>query len=113
MEIFEHTSLQTILFFILYGISGAVLLVAAFYLLLRRANAIAPGVMPPPRLRRWTASFFVVSTLAHVWWLLFYIYSSDLQSVSYLVLVMLDCVTLFTTFAGMLLSMFQDRRRSV
>ena len=113
MEIFEHTSLQTILFFILYGISGAVLLVAAFYLLLRRANAIAPGIMPPPRLRRWTASFFVVSTLAHVWWLLFYIYSSDLQSVSYLVLVMLDCVTLFTTFAGMLLSMFQDRRRSV
>ena len=113
MEIFEHTSLQTILFFILYGISGAVLLVAAFYLLLRRANAIAPGVMPPPRLRRWTASFFVVSTLAHVWWLLFYIYSGDLQSVSYLVLVMLDCVTLFTTFAGMLLSMFQDRRRSV
>ena len=113
MEIFEHTSLQTILFFTLYGISGAVLLVAAFYLLLRRANAIAPGIMPPLRLRRWTASFFVVSTLAHVWWLLFYIYSSDLQSVSYLVLVMLDCVTLFTTFVGMLLSMLQDRRRPV
>ncbi len=113
MEIYGQTPVQTILFFTLYGISGAVLLVAAFYLLLRRANAIAPDVRPPLRLRRWTASFFVVSTLAHVWWLLFYIYSSDLQSVSYLVLVMLDCVTLFTTFAGMLLSMLQDRRRPV
>ena len=42
-----------------------------------------------------------------------HIYSGDLQSVSYLVLVMLDCVILFTTFSGMLLAMLQDRRRSV
>ena len=104
---------ELILFFILYGITGVVPLLAALYLMLRRANAIAPGVTPPMRLRRWTASFFAVTTLAHVWWLLFYIYSSDLQSVSYLLLVMLDCVLLFATFAGMLLAMLQDRRRPV
>ena len=104
---------ELILFFILYGITGVVPLLAALYLMLRRANAIAPGVTPPLRLRRWTASFFAVTTLAHVWWLLFYIYSSDLQSVSYLLLVMLDCVLLFATFAGMLLAMLQDRRRPV
>lgn len=106
-------SAEWILFFILYGITGVVPLLAALYLLLRRGNAIAPGVTPPLRLRRWTASFFAVVTLAHVWWLLFYIYSSDLQSVGYLLLVMVDCVLLFVTFAGMLLAMLQDRRRPV
>ena len=108
-----NTQAELILFFILYGITGVVPLLAALYLMLRRANAIAPGVTPPLRLRRWTASFFAVTTLAHVWWLLFYIYSSDLQSVSYLLLVMVDCLLLFVTFAGMLLAMLQDRRRPV
>ena len=102
-----------ILFFILYGITGVVPAIAAVYLLLRRANAIAPGITPPMRLRRWTASFFAVTTLAHVWWLLFYIYSGDLHSVAYLVIVMVDCMLLFVTLAGMLLAMLQDRRRPV
>ena len=110
---FEQISIEVILFFILYGITGVVPLMAALYLLLRRGNAIAPGIKPPVRLRRWTASFFAVATLGHVWWLLFYIYSGDLQSVAYLVIVMLDCVLMFTTFAGTLLAMLQDRRRSV
>ena len=102
-----------ILFFILCGITGVVPAIAAVYLLLRRANAIAPGITPPMRLRRWTASFFAVTTLAHVWWLLFYIYSGDLHSVAYLVIVMVDCMLLFVTLAGMLLAMLQDRRRPV
>ena len=109
----EHTSTELILFFILYGITGVMPLFAAIYLLLRRGNAIAPGVTPPVRLRRWTASFFAVLSLAHVWWLLFYLYSGDLSSMAYLLLVLLDCVLLFVTFAGMLLAMLQDRRRSV
>ena len=113
MEILEQTSIQLILFFVLYGVTGVVPLLAALYLLLRRANAIAPGVTPPVRLQRWTAAFFVVASSAHVWWLLFYIYSGNLQSVGYLVLAMVDCVLLFVTFAGMLLAMLQDRRRSV
>ena len=104
---------QLILFFVLYGVTGVVPLIAAFYLLFRRANAIAPGVSSPVRLRRWTAAFFAVETLAHVWWLLFYIYSGDLSSMAYLLLVLLDFVLLFVTFAGMLLAMLQDRRRSV
>ena len=109
----DHTDIQSILFFILYGITGVVPFMAAVYLLLRRANAIAPGVTPPVRLRRWTASFFAVLALAHVWWFLFYVYSGDFYSVSYVVVVMLDCVLLFVTFAGTLLAMLQDRRRSV
>ena len=113
METLGQTPVQSILFFVLYGVTGVVPLLAALYLLLCPVNAIAPGVTPPVRLRRWTAAFFGVTTLAHVWWLLFYIYSGDLQSVSYLVLAMLDCVLLFTAFAGMLLAMLQDRRRPV
>ena len=112
MNIF-NTPAEWMLFFTLYGITGVVPLLAALYLLLRRANAIAPGITPPLRLRRWTVSFFLVAALAHVWWLLFYIYSSDVQSMSYLVLGMIDSVLLFVTFAGMLLAMLQDRRRPV
>ena len=113
METLGQTSIQLILFFVLYGVTGVVPLLAALYLLLRPVNAIAPGVTPPVRLRRWTAAFFGVTTLAHVWWLLFYIYSGDLQSVWYALLAMVDCVLLFVAFAGMLLAMLQDRRRPV
>jgi AraC-like DNA-binding protein len=113
MEILGQNITQLILFFVLYGVTGVVPLIAAFYLLFRRANAIAPGVSSPVRLRRWTAAFFAVETLAHVWWLLFFIYSNDLSSMAYLLLILLDCVSLFVTFAGMLLAMLQDRRRSV
>ena len=113
MEILGQTPVHSILFFTLYGISGVVPLLAALYLLLRPVNAIAPGTTPPVRLRRWTAAFFAVSTLAHVWWLAFFTYCRDLNSFCYLLLAMADCVLLFVTFAGMLLAMLQDRRRPV
>ena len=101
------------MFSILYAITGAMPLFAAVYLLLRRGNAFAPDITPPVRLRRWAASFFAVAALGHVWWLLFYIFSSDIRSVSYIAVVMLDCVTLLPTVAGTLLAMLQDRRRPV
>ena len=113
MELFGQTSIQLILFFILYGITGVVPLIAALYLLLRRGNAFAPDVTPPMRLRRWTAAFFAFASLTHVWWLQFYIFSGNLYSVGYFIIVMLDCIVLFTTFSGMLLAMLQDRRRPV
>ena len=109
----EQISAEVILFFILYGITGVVPLIAALYLLLRRGNAIAPGITPPVRLRRWAAAFFAVAALGHVWWYLFYIYSSDLQSASYVVVGILDCVALLTTIAGTLLAMLQDRKRPI
>ena len=109
----DHTSAEVISFFILYGITGAVPLLAALYLLLRRGNAFAPGVTPPVRLRRWASAFFAVAALGHVWWYLFYIYSCDLQSASYVVIGVLDCVVLLITIAGTLLTMLQDRKRPV
>ncbi|MBQ9649776.1 MAG: AraC family transcriptional regulator [Prevotella sp.] len=118
MDLLEQISPQFILFFILYGVTGAVPLIAALYLLLRRGNAIAPGITPPVRLRRWAASFFAMAALGHVWWYLLYVYSRDLMSMDgvvhsagYVAVAVLDCVTLLTTLAGTLLSMLQDRRR--
>ena len=93
--------------------SASIIGLAALYLLLRRANAIAPGVTPPVRLQRWTAAFFTISTLAHGWWLLFYACSTNPHSVCSVLLTMVDFVLLFVTFAGMLFAMLQDRRRPV
>lgn len=109
----ENVSAATIFFFILYGITGVVPFIAAVYLLLRRGNAIVPGVTPPVRLRYWAASFLLVAALAHVWWILFYIYSRDLRSVTYLVIVTVDFVGMVTTIVGTMFSMLQDRRRPI
>lgn len=111
--LFEHINAEETLFFILYGITGTVPFIAALYLLLRRGNAFASDVTPPVRLHRWAASFFAVAALGHVWWYLFYLYSADVHSVSYVATVILDCVTLMTTIAGTLLAMLQDRKRPV
>ena len=109
----EHISDEMILFFIIYGITAAIPFMAALYLLLRRGNAFAPGVEPPMRLRRWAASFFAVAALGHVWWYLFFVFSGEINSASYVLVAMLDCVGLLITLAGTLLAMLQDRRRPV
>ena len=62
----EQTTVEVMLFFTLYGLTGAMPLFAAIYLLLRRGNAFAPDVTPPVRLRRWAASFFSVAALGHI-----------------------------------------------
>ena len=111
MEILGQTPVQSILFFILYGISGVVPLLAALYLLLRPYNTFSAGITPPVRLRRWTAAFFAFSALTHVWWLLFIIFSLDLESLCYQLIILTDTMLLLTTIAGTMLSMLQDRRR--
>ena len=111
MEILGQTPVQSILFFVLFGVTGVVPLLAALYLLLRPVNAIAPGTTPPVRLRRWTAAFFAFTALSHLWWLLFIIFSLDLESLGYQLIVLTDTMLLLTTIAGTMLSMLQDRRR--
>lgn len=113
MNLLGQTSVQLILFFALYGVTGAVPLLAALYLLLRPCNVFSASITPPVRLRRWAAAFFAFSALTHVWWLLFYVYSGDLNSAAYKLIVITDCVLLLTTIAGTMLSMLQDRRRPV
>ena len=117
---FGQISLDVILLFMLYGVGTATAAGACLYLLLRRANAFAPEVTPPVRLRRWAAAFFMVTALGHVWWYILYALSGDVRSeadlmrtAGYMAAVVLDIVTLQTTFAGTLMAMLQDRRRPV
>ena len=110
---YDQIPAKVILFFIIYGITGVVPLLAALYLLLRRGNAFAPDVTPPVRLRRWAAAFFTVSALGHIWWYLFIIYSGDIHSASYVVTAVVDCFGMLTTITGTLLAMLQDCKRPV
>lgn len=116
----EQTTSEIILFFILYGMTGMTALIAAVYLLFRRGNAFAADVTPPVRLRRWAASFFAMSALSHVWWFLLLTRSEDLHTVDdmmyslgYIVVVVIDFITMLVTISGTLLAMLQDRRRPV
>lgn len=111
MEILGQTPVQSILFFTLYGVTGVVPFLAALYLLLRPYNTFSAGIKPPVRLLRWTAAFFAFTALAHLWWLLFIIFSLDLESLCYQLIVLTDTMLLLTTIAGTMLSMLQDRRR--
>ena len=107
----EQITPLSVLYLLLHGAGIAVATVLCLYLLLCRGKAIAPGITPPARLRRWAAALFGVMALAHVWWILFYTYSDDTSSVIYGLLVAIDCMVLPPVFIGTLLNMLQDRRR--
>ena len=102
--------LHDVYFVLLYG--GVIMLdvVAALYLLLRRGNAIAPEVTSPVRLRRWAAAFLIAGALSHSFWL-YYAYHSSLTV--YTIVCFLDMLMLLPSMTGVLLSMLQDRHRSV
>lgn len=96
----------------LYAVVAALNLVACCYLLFRRANAIAPNVTPPVRLRRWTAAFFAFMTLSHLWYMpSIYLTSSEDKMLCYDIGGMLDCMTTFPLAIVILLTILQDRRR--
>lgn len=109
----DHISTSIILFFMLYGVSAIIALNACIYLLFRKGNAFSADVTPPMPLRRWAAALFALTFLGHIWWLFFRIYSGDTNSVAYMVLTYLDCLTLFTTIPGTMFAMLQDRKRHV
>ena len=106
----EPEIIHDVFFVLLYG--GVIMLdiVAALYLLLRRSNAIAPEVTSPVRLRRWAAAFLIACALSHVFWL-FYVY--HLSVTVYIIVCFLDVLMLVPTIAGVMLSMLQDRYRTV
>ncbi len=102
--------LQDIVFVILYGIVMGLSVAAAIYLLLRRGNAIAPGVTPPRRLRLWAASIMLENVVSHILWLFYFCHPSV---PAYIFVCTLDILLLLPMIAGILLSMMQDRYRPV
>ena len=66
------------LYIMLYAAVTTTAMLTSCYLLFRRGNAIAPGVTPPARLRRWAALFLAVFALNHVWYMpIFFLSSSE------------------------------------
>ena len=108
---FGQISLDIILLFMLYGVGTATAAGACLYLLLRRANAIAPEVTSPVRLRRWTAAFFAVLAIGHLWYLPAAVLTDEDITMYMLVGGLLDCVTVIPLVTVLLLCMLQDRQR--
>lgn len=109
----DHQQLLSDIFFVVLDGGVTMLnLMAAIYLWFRKANAIAPEVTSPVRLRHWTAAFLLASAFSHVWWLLgvYHPLTKD-PMVGYGVLCILDIITVFPTMMCTLLSMLQDKRR--
>ena len=109
---YGQQTLQDITFLMLYGGVAVLALMAALYLLLRRANAIEPTVNPPLALRRWTAAFLAAAAASHVWWFVFgYYWMTDDRLVRNITVILLDHATLVPLVMAVLLTMLQDRRR--
>ena len=100
------------LYIILYSIVTAMNAVASVYLLLRRGNAFASDITPPVRLRRWTAAFFAVLAIGHLWYLPANMLDSrEAVMVSLFVGGLLDCILVIPLVFVVMLCMLQDRRR--
>lgn len=109
---YTHQSLQDTIFLLLYGGVAMLALLSGIYLGLRRANAIAPDVTPSTALRRWTAAFFIVAGLSHIWWYALGVHwLTDDRLVRNITAVTLDHVALLPLVMAMLLRMLQDCQR--
>ena len=109
-----HNQIQEEIFLMFYASVAMLSLIACCYLLFRRANAIAPDVKSPVRLRRWTAAYFAATTLCHLWYLpTYFLSSSDDMMLGYLIAGLLDCMTVIPLTIVVLLTMLQDRKRQL
>ena len=100
------------LFLMFYAAVAMLSLNACCYLLFRRANAIAPDVKSPVRLRRWTAALFAAIALCHLWYLpTYFLSSSDDKLLGSLITGLLDNMTVIPLTIIVLLTMLQDRKR--
>lgn len=100
------------LFAMFYGGVTFMAMIASCYLLFRRANAIAPDITPPARLRRWTGLYFASIALSHVWYLpLFFKTSCDDILMTDLIGGVLDSITVFPISIVILFAMLQDHQR--
>ena len=109
---YGQESLLDYTFIMLYGGVCMLVMAAGLYLWLRRNNAIAPAVNPPTALRRWTAAFFLMAALSHVWWYVIGVYwLTDDRLIRNTVTIALDRITLVPLVMALLLNMLQDCRR--
>jgi len=100
------------IFVMLYAVVMAMAALASIYLLFRRGNAFAADVTPPRRLRRWTAAFFGVIAVGHLWYLpAAVLTSADDIMLSLLIGALLDYMLTIPLTLVVMLCILQDRRR--
>ena len=104
---------QDTIYIMLYTVVTAMAMMASCYLLFRQGNAFAKDVTPPIRLRRWTAAFFAVFVVNHVWYMgpTFFLTSSEDIKMASLVGGLIDSITFFPLAIIVLFTMLQDRSR--
>ena len=111
---YAQQSLQDTLFLMLYGGVAFLALASGLYLWLRRSNGLLPDITTPTALRRWTAAFFIMAALSHVWWYVLGVYwLTDDRLVRNIVAVTLDHVFLVPLVMAILLRMLQDRQHKL
>ena len=109
---YEQEFQGDIFYMMLYAGVAVLNLIACCYLLFRRANAIAPDITSPVRLRYLTAAFLGACTLSHIWYMpLIYLTSSEDIMMLYFVCALFDFLTIFPLAIAVLFTMLQDRRR--
>ncbi len=109
---FEHITLDFILLLMLYAVGATVSAVACVYLLLRRGNAFTRRISTPKRLRRWTAVFFGIVALGHLWYLPGTMMADgDAAALWMLIGGLLDCLLTIPVALVVMLCMLQDKRR--
>ncbi len=109
---YEQHIQDDLIFVMFYAGVTVTAIIASCYLLLRRGNAFAPDITPPRNLRRWTAAFFAVMALGHLWYIpIIYLDSYEAVKLNYLIGGLLDSMTIFPLAIVILLVMLQDRKR--
>ena len=109
---FGQIPCDIVMLLMLYSAGATMAGIACVYLLVRRGNAFAPDVMTPMRLRRWTAAFFGVLALGHLWYMpAVMVSSNDDIMLCILIGALLDCMTVVPLAIVILLCMLQDRQR--
>ena len=103
---------QDTIFIMLYAVVMTMALVASAYLLLRRGNAFSRRIKTPRRLRLWTAAFFGILALGHLWYMPVMLPDSGEEALlSLMIGALLDCLLTIPLAFVVMLCMLQDRRR--
>ena len=109
---FGEITIEIMLLLMLYAVGATMAAVACLYLVFRRGNAFSPRVKTPKRLRQWTAAFFGIVALGHVWYMPAAVLTdSDAITLTLLIGGLLDCMLTVPLAIVVLLCMLQDRRR--
>ena len=109
---FGKFTIDIILLLMLYAVGATVSAMACVYLLLRRGNAFTRRISTPKRLRRWTAAFFGIVALGHLWYLPGTMMADgDAATLWMLIGALLDCLLTMPLAIVVLLCMLQDRKR--